>query len=301
MTPVNEMTDTLKIEGLEQHPSLIIDGLGSPVSDFVEAPEGSDVELPGATESDEAEQNSDVESMPREGYDPTYWQAEHDRIAAENQKMKQEYENLSAIRKELEGNPDLIAHMRKFYETPETVTQNTPQTNPALPPQPSDYNVYDAFGDPNSSSFKYRVAMEQAEKENIVKQATTAAQRAMQQAMIQERKKMEEQRAQTELERQKNEFLQRRNLDEATFNKFINDIQNTPATFDQLYDYWEVKTRKGRVEQNARQSIVDQMNRSQGTPGGLAVMNTKPTVERSEADILFDSILREGNKGITDF
>jgi len=302
MTEEKQSMDTLEKD--LQHDYLMIDGLGDPVRGSNGASDDDDVESPDAPVETAAEQDAVGEDgNVRPGYDPTYWQSEHDKLRAEYEKIRTEYDAVSTIKSELETNEELRQAIRDFYERKQgrVPSNNAPIQAQNMPQRPSNYNEFDAYEDPSSDSYKYRISVQKAEQDAIIRSAQEAAQKAAREAMMAEQQKIRQEQ-QTLLERQKQEdFMKRKGLSNDEFKNFMEDINKTPATYDELYDYWQTKNSRTKVERVQQDSIAKQLNRTQSLPRNVATVQGQPQPEPDPFDEFFNPILREGNRGIVDF
>ncbi len=90
-----------------------------------------------------------------------YFQSEKDKLAAENQKLKQ-YEEVGKF---LESRPDVI-------EAIKNKTSGQPQQQPQVALKPDEFDPWEAYNDPTSASYKYRMQEMQQTINNAVTQAT---------------------------------------------------------------------------------------------------------------------------------
>ena len=91
-----------------------------------------------------------------------YFQSEKDKLAAENQKLKQ-YEEVGKF---LESRPDVVqAIANQAGGQPE-------QSKPQATLKPDEFDPWEAYNDPTSASYKYRMQEMQQTIDNAVNQAT---------------------------------------------------------------------------------------------------------------------------------
>jgi hypothetical protein len=123
------------------------------------------------------EESSTVEAEPTEEApakeDPSrheYWQSQHDKVASENLALKQQIEatrDLQELGQFIQKNPQVLDNIESLSNGPqqgqpqEQGHQVDPLKKPTRPQKPHSYNEVDAFNDPESESFKYRVQKDQ--------------------------------------------------------------------------------------------------------------------------------------------
>ena len=90
-----------------------------------------------------------------------YFQSEKDKLAAENQKLKQ-YEEVGKF---LESRPDVI-------EAIKNQNSGQPQEQPQVALKPDEFDPWEAYNDPTSASYKFRMQEMQQTIDSAVNQAT---------------------------------------------------------------------------------------------------------------------------------
>ena len=90
-----------------------------------------------------------------------YFQSEKDKLAAENQKLKQ-YEEVGKF---LESRPDVVQAIANQGS-------GQPQTEPQVALKPDEFDPWEAYNDPTSASYKFRMQEMQQTIDSAVNQAT---------------------------------------------------------------------------------------------------------------------------------
>ena len=90
-----------------------------------------------------------------------YFQSEKDKLAAENQKLKQ-YEEVGKF---LESRPDVVQAIANQ-------AGGQPQAEPQVTLKPDEFDPWEAYNDPTSASYKFRMQEMQQTVNNAVGQAT---------------------------------------------------------------------------------------------------------------------------------
>ena len=91
-----------------------------------------------------------------------YFQSEKDKLAAENQKLKQ-YEEVGKF---LESRPDVVQAIAS------QATGQPQQSEPQVALKPDEFDPWEAYNDPASASYQYRMQEMQQTINNAVSQAT---------------------------------------------------------------------------------------------------------------------------------
>ena len=123
-----------------------------------------------------------------------YWQSQHDKVASERDALKEHNQNLQQLDQYIRANPQVLDNIESLSNgqpqgQPQQANQEASLQKPTRPQKPSSYNEVDAFNDPDSESFKFRVAKDQYQDsmldyyENVEEARTLQMQRAQQEQM----------------------------------------------------------------------------------------------------------------------
>lgn len=129
-----------------------------------------------------------------------YWQSQHDKVISENQTLKEQLNkagDLAELDQFIRNNPQVLDNIQSLSNgTPEVQPQQANQTDPLQKPlrpqKPGSYNEVDAFNDPDSESFKFRISKDQYQDqmldyyENVEEHRTRQMQSQQQQQMAQQ-------------------------------------------------------------------------------------------------------------------
>jgi len=93
-----------------------------------------------------------------------YWQSQHDKVASENLALKQQMEqnqDLKELDQFIRQNPKVLDNIESLSNGQPAgqlqTDQHDPLKKPTRPQKPGSYSEVDAFNDPDSESFKFRV------------------------------------------------------------------------------------------------------------------------------------------------
>lgn len=188
-----------------------------------------------------------------------YFQSEKDKLFEENRKLQ---EQLNQV-----GQPQ-----EPVKEEPKTLTP------------PEDFDPWDAYNDPNSSSFQYRTAQEQANIDNAVS--------GVRNELV----------GQYKQQQQLSEFdkeLGSLGLNEQEKKSFY-EFANTPVAqmkTDQLVSMWRATTQSSQPTQGVDPSI-QATQRTQNAPSGAGILQggTPQAPKVNETDAAWDAVMNAAKK-----
>lgn len=199
-----------------------------------------------------------------------YWQSQYD-------KLKREFEALQA---QVEGKT-------KEPLNPQPAEASEPALQrPVLPSRPVDYNETDAFTDPSSSSFKYRVAMDKYRDEMVryleTKDQLRERQEQEEKARLEARRRYEEGLSQLKVKLQTQYGL---TPDQVT--DFIETFSD-PSSFsvDSFVELYRIKkglTRSASTERRAAELQARDERRRVPAPAGVIPGRGEPQLDAEDA------------------
>lgn len=208
-----------------------------------------------------------------------YFQSEKDKLAAENQKLSK-YAQLGQA---LASRPDIVNNIKAQLS-------GQPAINPAPKPariemDSDEFDAWEAYNDPNSKSYKYRVQQSQQEINQAVAQKVGPAlqQQKRQQAMMQQA--MREQQGVAQLRKD----LGQRGFDEAKQQRFIEFMSKNPGEYGvdvvaKMFDAVD-----GQIPQSPNPN--DQVRQTQSMPSPGGILNGQQPQRRSDGDNLWDQVM----------
>ena len=205
-----------------------------------------------------------------------YWQSQHDKVNSElgNAHKELEYykQQLGPLQEYLQSNPNVVVAIDRQLSNgqpqgqPQQQAQQPVQGHqepslqkPNRPTRPSDYNEVDAYNDPDSSSFKYRVDLD-GYRDNMIafmENKETEREQFAKQQMAQQQMMMQQQQAISHV--QNNYGFDTAKAQD--FVKFITDPRN--VTYDNLVEIYNKKTGPSQQEIQARQEMARAKQRQQ--------------------------------------
>ena len=91
-----------------------------------------------------------------------YWQSKHDRTAGELSQVRKELDyykqTLGPVAEAVQQNPNVLQNFQQSPSNEPPAQEQNSLKAPSRPEKPHSYNEVDAYNDPDSDSFKYRLA-----------------------------------------------------------------------------------------------------------------------------------------------
>ena len=187
----------------------------------------------------------------------------------------QELEPYMPILDAMREDPNLISHVRNYFEgggqTPETLNQQLNLDEDFV------FDAEEAFGKPDSDSAKVLGAtidgVVQRRLSNVL------------QSQKQENAKMAKEA----------QFKQKMNMSEDEWRNFTEFAKSKSLELEDIYYLMNRKNRDVQIADNARQEIHNKMREVQQQPATIATQGSVP-VEKSQDDSVFDTILGSGSE-----
>ena len=195
-----------------------------------------------------------------------YMQSEKDKLYAENQKLKQ-YEEVGKF---LESRPDIV----KDIESKVSGQQGQPQVTL----KPDEFDPWEAYNDPSSKSYQFRMQEMQQAIDGAVNQATQGIKKQTGRAALTSK-------------------LQGRGLNEEQIKSFYEFADKHPSQYglDNVLKMWQAVTQSPATQ---GESPLDQVRNVQSQPqqvGGV-LQGQKPISPKSDSDEMWAGILQADDK-----
>ena len=226
-----------------------------------------------------------------------YWQSQADKAKGEINTIRQEldyYKNsLAPVEQMIRDNPQVLDQLQQSPSNGQA--QGHPQglqepslKEPSAPDRPHSYNEVDAYNDPESDSFKYRLAKEEY-RDNYL-------------GFLQKKDQVREQEMQKayqqQMHQQQNQMVQRQAMSHAVNNfgwdqqkaaEFVSWSQKPDnLTLDNLAKLFELRTNTNPVVQQKTQEMQNQSQRL-AVPRTAAVQTGKAEQPRSDEQLFNDA------------
>ena len=196
-----------------------------------------------------------------------YFQSEKDKLAAENQKLKQ-YEEVGKF---LESRPDVVQAIA-------SQAGGQPQEQPQVSLKPDEFDPWEAYNDPTSASYKYRVQEMQQSINSAVGQATEG---------------MRQQTGRNNLQSQ----LSSQGMNDAEINSFMEFADKHPSEYglENVIKMWKAVSQA--PAQSHDNNPLDQVRNVQSQPQPTGVLaGERPKGPKSDEDSLWDGIVNAGSR-----
>jgi hypothetical protein len=200
-----------------------------------------------------------------------YFQSEKDKLAAENQKLKQ-YEEVGKF---LESRPDVVQAIASQKD-------GQPQEQPQVAIKPDEFDPWEAYNDPASASYKYRMSEMQSNINNAVNSAVTQATEGIRQ-----------QSGRTQLESQ----LTAQGMNSADIDSFMEFADKHPSEYglENVVKMWRAVSQA--PAQSHDDNPLDQVRNVQSQPQATGVLaGERPKGPKSDNESMWENIVNAGSR-----
>jgi hypothetical protein len=224
----------------------------------------SDGQLDAEVGQDEGTNNEEHSTQDWE-VQAKYHQSEKDKLFAENQQLKQ-YEKVGKF---LESRPDLVQNLMSEVGQP-----NTQQESVTL--KPDEFDPWEAYNDPSSKSYKFRMQEMQETINGAVDQAVGG---------------LKAQQGRTSLQAD----LANKGLNEQEQNSFFEFADKHPSEYglDNVLKMWRAVSQSPAT---TTENPLDQIRQNQTNPTAAGVLQGQQPEKKSETDQVWDSIVSAGSR-----
>jgi len=229
-----------------------------------------------------------------------YWQSQADKAKGELGQIRQEldyYKNsLAPVEQMIRNNPQVLDQLEQTPSNgqpqayPNQGLQETSLKEPSAPERPHSYNEVDAYNDPESDSFKYRLAKENYRDDYLgfLQKKDQVREAEMQQAYQQQ---MQQQQAQMVQRQAMSHAVNNFGWDQQKSAEFVAWSQNPQnLTMDNLAKLFELRTNADPVVQQRKTEMQNQAERL-AVPRTAAVQTGKAEQPRSDEQLFSDALL----------
>ena len=198
-----------------------------------------------------------------------YFQSEKDKLSAENQKLKQ-YEEVGKF---LESRPDIVDSIKGKVQG----GQPTEPQRVAL--KPDEFDPWEAYNDPSSASYKFRMQEMQEQINGAVNNATQGIRQQTGRANLQAQ-------------------LQSQGLTAEETTDFMSFADKHPSEYglENVVKMWRAVSQDPAT---TNESPLDQIRNVQGTPqAGGVLQGERPHAPKSDSDEMWSQIVGSGDKNV---
>ena len=196
-----------------------------------------------------------------------YFQSEKDKLSAENHKLKQ-YEEVGKF---LESRPDIVNTIKE-----QAGGQSNAQPQTTL--KPDEFDPWEAYNDPTSASYKYRMQEMQQTINSAVDQATQG---------------IRQQTGKTQLQSQ----LASQGMSVDEIDSFMDFADKHPSEYglENVIKMWKAVSQAPAQSHNDNPLDQVRENQSQHQPTGV-LAGERPKGPKSDEDSLWDGIMSAGSR-----
>ena len=197
-----------------------------------------------------------------------YHQSEKDKLYTENQKLKQ-YEEVGKF---LESRPDVVEQLQN-------TVGGQPNATPQVALKPDEFDPWEAYNDPTSASYKFRMQELQQTVNGAVQEATQGMRQESGRATL-------------------NSELKAKGMNDEQVQSFFSFADKHPSEYglDNVIKMWQAVN--GAPAKGDRGNPLDQVRNVQSQPqqvGGI-LQGEKPQMPKSDDDAMWDSIVAAGGR-----
>ena len=192
-----------------------------------------------------------------------YWQSKHDRTAGELSQTQKELEyyksTLGPVADLVRQNPNIVDTLRQSPSNEQPAQEQNSLKPPSRPEKPHSYSEVDAYNDPDSESFKYRLANDKYRDDMIDYYGKVDNYRQEHQAMA-----YEAQRDQMAQSQARNYAMQSLGWDANKVTNAIQWLQNpSNVSFETLFKVYEMAHAPSKEQVQSQQRVADYQNREE--------------------------------------
>ena len=192
-----------------------------------------------------------------------YWQSKHDRTAGELSQTQKELEyyksTLGPVADLVRQNPNIVDNLRQSPSNEQPAQEQNSLKPPSRPEKPHSYSEVDAYNDPDSESFKYRLANDKYRDDMIDYYGKVDNYRQEQQALAYEAQRDEMAQAQA-----RNYAMQSLGWDANKVTNAIQWLQNpSNVSFETLFKVYEMAHAPSKEQVQSQQRVADYQNREE--------------------------------------
>jgi len=192
-----------------------------------------------------------------------YWQSKHDKTQGELNQMSQEFEQyknmMGPVANAIQQNPQILQNLEQQSPSNEPPAQQNSLQAPNRPEKPHSYNEVDAYNDPDSDSFKYRLSVDKYRDDMIDHYGKVDEYRQEQQTLAYEAQR--EHQAQNQAVSYATQTL---GWDANKANSAIQWLQNpSNVTFETLFKVYEMNHAPSREQMQSQQKVAEYQQREE--------------------------------------
>ena len=243
-----------------------------------------------ADNADAVQQNTPVK-QDADRYE--YWQSKHDRTAGELSQAQKELEyyksTLGPVAEVLQQNPNALDNLRQSPSNESPAQEQNLLKPPSRPEKPHSYNEVDAYNDPESESFKYRLSNDKYRDDMLDYYGKVDNYRQHQQELAYQAQK--ESMAQNQA---RNYAVQSMGWNPQKADDAIQWLQNpSNVSFDTLFKVYEMMHAPAKEQVQSQQRVADYQQREERmkVPQSTAVTSGTPQAPKNDEQLFNEAML----------
>jgi len=223
-----------------------------------------------------------------------YWQSKHDKTQGELNRINAEFEQykqmMGPVANAVQQNPQVMQNLeQQSPSNGQPAQEQNPLQAPNRPEKPHSYNEVDAYNDPESDSFKYRLSNDKYRDDMIDYYGKVDSYRQEQQALA-----YEAQREQVAQNQATSYATQSLGWDANKVNhamQWLQDPRN--VTFETLFKVYELNHSPTKEQVQSQQRVADYQNREERlkVPQSTAVTSGTSQAPVSDEQLFNQSML----------
>ena len=221
-----------------------------------------------------------------------YWQSKNDRTQSELNNIQEQFnayrQQMDPLAARLQQNPEVLQNLQQSLSNGQPAQQNSLQT-PVRPDKPHSYNEVDAYNDPESDSFKYRLKNDRYRDDMIDHYGKVVEYRQAEQVRTQEvqKERMAEGQAY-------NHAVTTLGWTPQKTTEAIKWLQN-PAnvSYDALFKVYDMMNAPNKQAVQTQQRVTEYQNREEKmrVPQSTVVASGTPQAPKNDEQIFNDSMM----------
>ena len=239
----------------------------------------------------------DADAVPKQEKQDTdryeYWQSKNDKTQGELSRISQEFEQyknmMGPVANAIQQNPQILKNLEQQSPSNEQPAQQNSLQAPNRPEKPHSYNEVDAYNDPDSDSFKYRLSVDKYRDDMIDHYGKVDQYRQEQQAMAQAAQRDEMAQSQA-----RSYAMQTLGWNANKTTEALQWLQNpNNVSFETLFKVYEMVNAPSKEQMQSQQRVADYQQREERmkVPQSTAVTSGTSQAPMSDEQLFNQSML----------
>lgn len=222
-----------------------------------------------------------------------YWQSKNDKTQGELSRISQEFEQyknmMGPVANAIQQNPQILKNLEQQSPSNEPPAQQNSLQAPNRPEKPHSYNEVDAYNDPDSDSFKYRLSVDRYRDDMIDHYGKVDQYRQEQQVMAQAAQRDEMAQSQA-----RSYAMQTLGWNANKTTEALQWLQNpNNVSFETLFKVYDMVNAPSKEQMQSQQRVADYQQREERmkVPQSTAVTSGTSQAPMNEEQLFNQSML----------